>query len=91
MILKEKDFTYEYVNYLNINHMMFCFCKILHRLTNKNYEYYLLNKPRQVISSVEDKLGRITVRDLINTEARIKPQKIKNLLRILSAKNPKTG
>ena len=37
------------------------------------HEYYLLNKPRQVISSVEDKLGRITVRDLINTEARIYP------------------
>ena len=32
-----------------------------------------LGKPRQVISSVEDKLGRITVRDLINTEARIYP------------------
>lgn len=37
------------------------------------HEYYLLNKPRQVISSVEDKMGRITVRDLINTEARIYP------------------
>ena len=37
------------------------------------HEYYLLNKPRQVISSVEDKLGRITVRDLINIEARIYP------------------
>lgn len=37
------------------------------------HEYYLLNKPRQVISSVEDKLGRITVKDLINTEARIYP------------------
>ena len=37
------------------------------------HEYYLLNKPRQVISSVEDKLGRITVRDLINTEARLYP------------------
>ena len=37
------------------------------------HEYYLLNKPRQVLSSVEDKLGRITVRDLINTEARIYP------------------
>ncbi len=36
-------------------------------------EYYLLNKPRQVISSVEDKKGRITVRDLINTDARIYP------------------
>ena len=44
-------------------------------IINKNvkHEYYLLNKPRQVISSVEDKLGRITVRDLINTEARIYP------------------
>lgn len=36
-------------------------------------EYYLLNKPRQVISSVKDKQGRITVRDLINTDARIYP------------------
>lgn len=36
-------------------------------------EYYLLNKPRQVISSVLDKQGRITVRDLINTDARIYP------------------
>lgn len=36
-------------------------------------EYYLLNKPRQVISSVEDKQGRITVRDLINSDARIYP------------------
>lgn len=37
------------------------------------HEYYLLNKPRQVISSVSDKEGRITVTDLINTEARIYP------------------
>ena len=37
------------------------------------YEYYLLNKPRQVISSVTDKEGRITVTDLINTDARIYP------------------
>lgn len=37
------------------------------------HEYYLLNKPRQVISSAEDKEGRITVVDLINTEARIYP------------------
>jgi len=36
-------------------------------------EYYLLNKPRQVLSSAEDKLGRIVVTDLINTEARIYP------------------
>ncbi len=37
------------------------------------HEYYLLNKPRQVLSSVTDNLGRITVVDLINTEARIYP------------------
>lgn len=37
------------------------------------HEYYLLNKPRQVISSVIDKEGRITVTDLINTDARIYP------------------
>lgn len=37
------------------------------------HEYYLLNKPRQVISSVTDPHGRITVVDLINTEARIYP------------------
>lgn len=36
-------------------------------------EYYLLNKPRQVISSVTDNNGRITVTDLINTDARIYP------------------
>ena len=47
MILKEKDFTYEYVNYLNINHMMICFCKILHRLTNKNYEYLINSRLEQ--------------------------------------------
>ena len=40
---------------------------------DENYEYYLLNKPRQVISSVTDKEGRITVTDLINTDARIYP------------------
>ncbi len=42
---------------------------------NKNikYEYYLLNKPRQVISSALDKEGRTTVVDLIKTDARIYP------------------
>lgn len=35
--------------------------------------YYLLNKPRGVISSVSDKEGRITVVDLIDTTARIYP------------------
>lgn len=37
------------------------------------HEYYVLNKPRSVISSVNDESGRITVVDLINTEARIYP------------------
>ena len=37
------------------------------------HEYYLLNKPRSVISSVSDQEGRITVVDLINTDARIYP------------------
>lgn len=40
---------------------------------NKNYEYYLLNKPREVISSVTDEHGRKTVVDLINTNERIYP------------------
>ena len=37
------------------------------------HEYYMLNKPRSVISSVNDEAGRITVVDLIDTEARIYP------------------
>ena len=40
---------------------------------NKNYEYYLLNKPREVISSVSDEHGRKTVVELINTSERIYP------------------
>lgn len=40
---------------------------------NKNYEYYLLNKPREVISSVSDEHGRKTVIDLIDTNERIYP------------------
>ena len=36
-------------------------------------EYYLLNKPREVICSVTDDLGRKTVVDLIETEERIYP------------------
>ena len=39
----------------------------------KNYEYYLLNKPREVISSVSDEHNRKTVIDLINTSERIYP------------------
>ena len=40
---------------------------------NKNYEYYLLNKPREVISASSDDKGRKTVIDLINTDTRIYP------------------
>lgn len=40
---------------------------------HKNYEYYLLNKPREVISSSKDDLGRKTVVELINTNERIYP------------------
>lgn len=35
--------------------------------------YYLLNKPRGIISSASDDLGRKTVVDLINTDKRIYP------------------
>jgi len=40
---------------------------------NKNYEYYLLNKPREVVSTTKDEHGRKTVIDLINTKTRIYP------------------
>ena len=40
---------------------------------NKNYEYYLLNKPREVISSSKDEHNRKTVVDLIDTQERIYP------------------
>lgn len=40
---------------------------------NYNYEYYLLNKPRGVITAVSDDKGRKTVVDLINTNTRIYP------------------
>ena len=39
----------------------------------KNYEYYLLNKPREVISSTSDEHARKTVVDLIHTSERIYP------------------
>jgi len=39
----------------------------------KNYEYYLLNKPREVISSTSDEHNRKTVVDLIHTSERIYP------------------
>jgi 23S rRNA pseudouridine2605 synthase len=40
---------------------------------NKNYEYYILNKPREVISSAKDEVGRKTVVDIIDTAERIYP------------------
>lgn len=40
---------------------------------NFNYEYYLLNKPRGVITAVRDDKGRKTVVDLIETNTRIYP------------------
>lgn len=39
----------------------------------KNYEYYLLNKPRGVVTTTSDEKGRKTVVDLINTNTRIYP------------------
>ena len=41
--------------------------------TNTLKEYYLLNKPREVICSVSDDKGRKTVIDLIKTSTRIYP------------------
>ena len=40
---------------------------------NKNYEYYILNKPRGIISSTKDEHNRKTVIDLINSKERIYP------------------
>ena len=40
---------------------------------NGNYEYYILNKPRGVISTNSDELGRKTVTSLIDTKTRIYP------------------
>ena len=40
---------------------------------DNNKEYYLLNKPREVICSASDELGRRTVVDLIETNKRIYP------------------
>ena len=42
-------------------------------IVKEEKEYYLLNKPRGVITSTSDDKGRTTVVDLINTEARIYP------------------
>ena len=41
--------------------------------TNKVFEYYLLNKPKGVVTTTSDDKGRMTVVDLIDTDARIYP------------------
>lgn len=43
------------------------------KLSSEPKVYYLLNKPRNVISSTSDKEGRKTVIDLINTKLKIYP------------------
>lgn len=40
---------------------------------NKNYEYYILNKPRGVVTTTNDEYDRKTVIDLIDTSTRIYP------------------
>lgn len=40
---------------------------------NKNYEYYLLNKPKGVVTTTNDEKNRKTVVDLIDTNTRIYP------------------
>ena len=40
---------------------------------NKDYEYYILNKPREVVTTTKDEHGRKTVIDLIDTTTRIYP------------------
>ena len=42
-------------------------------LENQKFEYYLLNKPRGIISSSSDEKGRKTVVDLIETQSRVYP------------------
>ena len=42
-------------------------------ITEEDKVYYMLNKPRGVISSASDELGRKTVVDLIDTDKRIYP------------------
>ena len=44
-----------------------------HSLKKDNKVYYLLNKPRGIITSVSDDKGRKTVVDLIDTNVRIYP------------------
>ncbi len=43
------------------------------QLTKENYEYYILNKPREYICSLNDEFHRKIVTDLIATDKRIYP------------------
>ena len=43
------------------------------KLKEEKKEYYLLNKPREVVSTASDELGRKNVCELIDTTARIYP------------------
>ena len=43
------------------------------KLKTEKKEYYLLNKPRGVVSTTDDELGRKNVCDYIDTKARIYP------------------
>lgn len=42
-------------------------------INEKKYEYYILNKPRGVVSTTSDEHNRKTVVDIINTKTRIYP------------------
>ncbi|WP_029513252.1 pseudouridine synthase [Mycoplasmopsis primatum] len=46
---------------------------VLNLTKNTNFKYFLLNKPKNTISTVKDPAGRKTVVDLINTDERIVP------------------
>jgi len=41
--------------------------------TSRSFEYYLLNKPKGVVTTTSDEKGRTTVIDLIDTDKRIYP------------------
>lgn len=41
--------------------------------SSKSFEYYLLNKPKGVVTTTNDEKGRMTVIDLIDTNTRIYP------------------
>lgn len=57
---------------VNNNDVIMIDGKIINQ-SNDNYVYYLLNKPRGVITSNQDEKGRKTVIDLIDTDKRIYP------------------